>query len=259
MNRIILNKVVIEVTRRCNMSCPHCLRGDAQNIDIDLEILDKFLSNFKDCYIREVFFTGGEPTLNIEAVKRAVELVWKYNIKVQVFSIISNGKGISNRAIGIMNKVPNFTLCLSQDEYHDVLTEKDYAQLRKLKEGTIATRIVDANNMNLLAIGRARDNHIGICIKDYKGLIFSSYKNNLVIVSPIVCTCLGDVLNDCDYSFHDSDMICALKFCEYDDDIISMLKEEANNNYMYNLAEIPDKGSKMYKFFEFLRNSGIKI
>ena len=259
MNGIILNKVVIEVTRRCNMSCPHCLRGDAQNIDIDLEILDKFLSNFKDCYIREVFFTGGEPTLNIEAVKRAVELVWKYNIKVQVFSIISNGKGISNRAIGIMNKIPNFTLCLSQDEYHDVLTEKDYAQLRKLKEGTIATRIVDANNMNLLAIGRARDNHIGTCIEDYKGLIFSSYKNNLVVVSPIVCTCLGDVLNDCNYSFHDDDLICELRLCDYDDDICDILEEESKDSVIYNLAEIEVYGSMLYKFFGFLNKKGIEI
>lgn len=24
--------VAIEVTRRCNMKCAHCLRGDAQNI-----------------------------------------------------------------------------------------------------------------------------------------------------------------------------------------------------------------------------------
>ena len=30
-----LNSMAIEVTRRCNMACPHCLRGEAQGINID--------------------------------------------------------------------------------------------------------------------------------------------------------------------------------------------------------------------------------
>lgn len=32
--------VFIEVTRRCNMCCAHCLRGDAENIDIQ----EKYMS-----------------------------------------------------------------------------------------------------------------------------------------------------------------------------------------------------------------------
>ena len=31
---IYVESLVIEVTRRCNMRCEHCLRGDAQNLDI---------------------------------------------------------------------------------------------------------------------------------------------------------------------------------------------------------------------------------
>ena len=38
LSKVIFNTVIIEVTRRCNMSCPHCLRGDAQNVDMDLYI-----------------------------------------------------------------------------------------------------------------------------------------------------------------------------------------------------------------------------
>ena len=62
MNNVLFNTIIIETTRRCNMACPHCIRGDAQNMDIDLYILDTFLSNFKDGYIREILFTGGEPS-----------------------------------------------------------------------------------------------------------------------------------------------------------------------------------------------------
>lgn len=40
------NSVFIGVTRRCNMCCAHCLRGDAKNIDI------------QEKYINELYFIG---------------------------------------------------------------------------------------------------------------------------------------------------------------------------------------------------------
>lgn len=36
---IYVNYLAIEVTRRCNMKCEHCLRGDAQNLDISTAVL----------------------------------------------------------------------------------------------------------------------------------------------------------------------------------------------------------------------------
>lgn len=36
---IYVNYLAIEVTRRCNMKCNHCLRGDAQNLDISTAVL----------------------------------------------------------------------------------------------------------------------------------------------------------------------------------------------------------------------------
>ena len=56
---------VIEVTRRCNMQCRHCLRGDAQNVDISNEIIDRFFDGFADgAVIENVVFSGGEITVN---------------------------------------------------------------------------------------------------------------------------------------------------------------------------------------------------
>lgn len=31
---LCLESLVVEITRRCNMKCPHCLRGNAQRVDI---------------------------------------------------------------------------------------------------------------------------------------------------------------------------------------------------------------------------------
>ena len=54
-------KVVIEVTRRCNMNCAHCLRGDAQNLDISIDVIDRFFDAFANgADISTITFTGGE-------------------------------------------------------------------------------------------------------------------------------------------------------------------------------------------------------
>lgn len=64
------NSVFIEVTRRCNMCCAHCLRGDAESIDIQEKYIDAFLDSFETgAYISSLTFTGGEISLNIPAIR----------------------------------------------------------------------------------------------------------------------------------------------------------------------------------------------
>lgn len=253
MNNFIFSTVIIEVTRRCNMSCPHCLRGDAQNVDMDLYILDKFLSNFKNGYIREILFTGGEPSLNPEAIQFTLETVRKYNITVQSFLMITNGKHISDELVSIVNSTGNFNVAVSQDIYHDALTEDDYRQLRKISG--VYSKSIDARDTNLLNIGRAKKNNIGS--REFSmHLVFSEYYGYNVVVYPIVCTCLGDVLESCNYSF-DSDY--KSKICEYDDDLYLVLRDLYSERKFASLESICFMGKKMYMFFEYLKKKGIEI
>lgn len=70
------NNVFIEVTRRCNMCCAHCLRGDAESIDIQEKYIDAFLDNFeKGAYISSLTFTGGEISLNIPAIRYTLNAI----------------------------------------------------------------------------------------------------------------------------------------------------------------------------------------
>ena len=56
------NNVFIEVTRRCNMCCAHCLRGDAESIDIQEKYIDAFLDSFeKGAYKNQ----PGKPTTSV--------------------------------------------------------------------------------------------------------------------------------------------------------------------------------------------------
>lgn len=43
--KYILNNIAIEVTRKCNAKCSHCMRGESQNIDTTKEIIDSILNN----------------------------------------------------------------------------------------------------------------------------------------------------------------------------------------------------------------------
>lgn len=249
----IFDSIVIEVTRRCNMSCPHCMRGNMQSIDIDLYILDKFLSNFKDCCVRRIIFTGGEPSLSPKVLEETIKIVEKYSIIIKSFIMITNGKNFSDKVIGIMNSVDNFGAFLSQDKWHDKLTDYDYSQLSKLKN--IASKQFDVQDSDLLKMGRSKVGKE----KNYEGLIFARYHDSLVLTSELVCTCYGDILDCCDYSFDDIDTLCNIKICEYDDDILSILKEESDNSHIYNLAGVRRRGAEMYKFFEYLKKNGIEI
>lgn len=88
--------VAIEVTRRCNMKCAHCLRGDAQNMDITHEIIDKFLDGFgPGACIGSLLFTGGEITLNLDAIRYTLQAVKEREISVMSFYMVTNGKEIS--------------------------------------------------------------------------------------------------------------------------------------------------------------------
>lgn len=46
--RRLLKAVNIELTRRCNMNCEFCARGEAQNIDMSTEIIDKTLDELNN-------------------------------------------------------------------------------------------------------------------------------------------------------------------------------------------------------------------
>ncbi len=59
--------LILEVTRRCNMCCAHCLRRDAEDIDMEKETVDEILNMVDE--IQSVTFTGGEPSLNLPLIQ----------------------------------------------------------------------------------------------------------------------------------------------------------------------------------------------
>ena len=63
MRELYIKNLCIEITRRCNMRCTHCMRGDAESVDIPLKHISNLLRHVR--HIHHFNITGGEPSLNV--------------------------------------------------------------------------------------------------------------------------------------------------------------------------------------------------
>lgn len=93
MKELYIKNLCVEITRRCNMRCAHCMRGDAENTDISLRHISNVLRHVK--YIHHFNITGGEPSLNVRAIRHILGRVRAYGITVNDFYIVTNGSASS--------------------------------------------------------------------------------------------------------------------------------------------------------------------
>ena len=121
--RIECDTLALEVTRRCNMCCDHCLRGNAQNLDMDTTIVEKIA---RLVHPGDVTFTGGEPSLNISAIQKYFELAERYDTLPYDFFVATNG--LTNQeelAITLLKAYPKMEekdmccLTISVDDFHE--------------------------------------------------------------------------------------------------------------------------------------------
>ena len=89
MKELYIKNLCIEITRRCNMRCAHCMRGNAEAVDIPLRHITNLLRHVR--HIHHFNITGGEPSLNVRAIRHILERVRAYGITVNNFYIVTNG------------------------------------------------------------------------------------------------------------------------------------------------------------------------
>lgn len=130
MSKIFVENLSLEVTRRCNMGCAHCLRGNAEDMDMSRETIDQVLEQVD--MIGQVTFTGGEPSLNMDAIRYFFAQARKYGKLPRSFFVATNGKANQEElAMELLKQYPDMEeqeLCgvaLSVDEWHD---PQDYDQ-----------------------------------------------------------------------------------------------------------------------------------
>lgn len=232
MQKIDVDNLIFEVTRKCNMKCEHCLRGNAQNKDITEEIINKVLDQVR--YIGSITFTGGEPTLNVKSIKYIIDGIMKRNIGLDSFYIVLNGMIYSKELIDSLTDLHFYSesfmyggedmsaLCLSlNDGYHDVHVPieninmyKFYKLYREDKEGEITSIINEGN---------AYKNGIGTRSDVLNTMYYTIDDNDMRIEDILYINVDGDIIPSCDSSYNMQDYISLGNI--FDNDISEIIIE----------------------------------
>lgn len=211
--------LIFEVTERCNLTCEHCLRGDARNIDMQKETVDKMLSQVNEVSI--ISFTGGEPCLNLPIIEYILDQVRARKIYLGSFWLATNGLVNSMELAALLLK--NIDLCnepeycgvaISMDDFHG---ENDYSKnpLRFLSFYDKSKEVSDWKPEAIISSGRAEDYGFGMRVRnpDTDFIINDGDDEDNLEVEEVYVRANGDLLADCDvsYDFMDENAICRVE------------------------------------------------
>lgn len=241
MKEKLCGDVIIELTRRCNMSCQHCLRGCSQAIDMSKDMIRSVLDEFDAIWT--LTFTGGEPSLVPNLISYAINYIIEKNIPLNNFYIVTNGKTYSQSMIRALRRAYQYAdekdmccLTVSVDHYHDDNHDNRLKYEREMfyREDKINPNI----DQYLINEGRAYENGIGVrnlrpntSIPSDSTCFDTNDNGNIVVElrdSLIYVSAVGDVLLDCDLSYDNQELfsIGNIKYSKLADIIIAHIYDE---------------------------------
>lgn len=114
-----VDNLILEMTRRCNMSCAHCLRGNPKQengiLNMPTETIGRTF-HFLD-EVDEITFTGGEPSLVPILLKITLNKMRQKGLHPYRGFLATNGKEISDQFLAVC------------DEWHWELLRNNWGRL----------------------------------------------------------------------------------------------------------------------------------
>lgn len=105
---VVLNILELVLTQKCNLACPHCMRGPARNKDMDPEVLDAVFQKIK--VAERVCLGGGDVSLAPEMIRKVVASMRKNHAIVHSFTLPTNGIVLTDELIDALNEAKAYTL-----------------------------------------------------------------------------------------------------------------------------------------------------
>ena len=104
---LIFKNLMLEVTRKCNMKCEHCMRGEQQDITMNSKIIKYVLDATSeiDC----LTLTGGEPSLAPDAIRWVVYYLKNRGIKLGSFFCATNAAVYSEEFVKQLNELYEYS------------------------------------------------------------------------------------------------------------------------------------------------------
>lgn len=203
-----IQNLVIEVTRKCNMACEHCLRGEATKLEMKKEYIDSLLSQVES--INMVTFSGGEPSLNVPIMEYFLEQCKLHNIYVGSFYIATNGMKVKEEFVLFCLRMYSFCeekeMCqvnISNDLYHENEGSFDDSLLSGL---SFFSKKFEEDGYNyqygnsLIQEGKAKT-ELGMGRTPNKGETKSKMDLDSFNDTEIYLNCKGEIIYGCDWSY----------------------------------------------------------
>lgn len=217
MKKININFLGIELTRKCNLKCSHCMRGDSQEISISNKTLKSIFNN-SEWQLRSIdnlFLSGGEPTLAVESLKMIYSLIKQNNISVRKIYTILNGTIYNEEFITTLNSIMELynqsskkaciNISFSNDIFHPIISKKTFKlykthnKNKKFKINHYKTSL-NTDETGILNLGHARKNNLGYIdfpINNYfKPLEF--YNDDIFTIDEVYINAKGFILKKSD-------------------------------------------------------------
>lgn len=128
MEKFKYDALAVELSRRCNLKCIHCGRGDAQDVTITQEIIDAIIENVDQCPQWELL--GGEPLLAMDMLEYLIERLIHSDVGAKHFSLTTNGTILDPDLIPLLARFSesgddrSAYIRISDDPFHNVEQSK---------------------------------------------------------------------------------------------------------------------------------------
>lgn len=123
MKKYSFSALNIEITRRCNKKCPHCMRGNAQNITMSEKIIDRIFCDIQDA--EWIILGNGEPLLELERIEYIINKIIESKWTTRVVELTTNGSILDSRlidALGLFCSAKTGSVAIiriSNDQFHE--------------------------------------------------------------------------------------------------------------------------------------------
>lgn len=201
-----INQLILEIGRRCNLQCPHCLRGKAEDTTLNIRTAKKLINEFQG--IGSITFTGGEPTLYTDEICKIIDYIIQEKKPIDSFYIATNGV---KRDIKLLLKLAEFygyiynrvgneveysEYDISTDQFHPPISDEDIGFYKAFSFVSYRSEIDDSVIINE---GFAAENGIGR--RNLKASYGFTYDEEEDMIDVLYLNAEGYLIPDCNYSY----------------------------------------------------------
>lgn len=91
-----------ELSRRCNIKCEHCLRGEPEMKSMSSEIMIKCAKALRDSYVSTVGIGGGEPSIIPHRIRLLFDILKQEGVDHDGWYIVTNAHQLSKSFIDLI-------------------------------------------------------------------------------------------------------------------------------------------------------------